>query len=629
MSNTSRLPLANYPLPFSKFLSIQSAFGPSFSADGRRVAFLSNITGVPQAWVMPNGGGWPNLLTFEKDRVVSFACSPVDDSLIFGRDIGGDENVQLYWIRLDGTGERRLTSGDGAMHLFGGWSPDGHTIAYTANRRDRGRYDVWLQDLANGEERMVWQNDLPGFLAPAGFAPDGAHLLVMRLSSSSDEDLYELTVGATGPAKVRHLTPRAGAVRFSAPAYSADGQAVFCLCDQDRDWRGVAAIQRADLSLSWLATPEVEIDDLAVAPDGRRLAWTENHSGAHQVVLLDLDSGTRQNAPGLPRGALTAAPADFDQNALTFSPDGQQLAFAFSTPRRTSDIWVWQVAGVPGQRDTLAPITHSSQAGLAPAELIEPELIQYPTFDGRQIPAWYYRGTAGPGDRRPVVVYVHGGPEGQTQAILMPILQYFGRRGFHVLAPNVRGSSGYGKAYMDLDNVEKRPDSVADLAHAAYWLRQQPEVDGQRLAVYGGSYGGFMVLAALTQYPDLWAAGVDLVGIANFVTFLENTGAYRRSVREAEYGSLERDRAVLEAISPIRHIGRITAPLMVIHGQNDPRVPLSEAQQVVEALRVRGVPVEFLVYPDEGHGLVKLANKLDAYPRVAAFLERHLGQAAG
>jgi dipeptidyl aminopeptidase/acylaminoacyl peptidase len=207
----------------------------------------------------------------------------------------------------------------------------------------------------------------------------------------------------------------------------------------------------------------------------------------------------------------------------------------------------------------------------------------------------------------------------------MPILQYFGQRGWHVLAPNVRGSSGYGKAYMDLDNVEKRPDSVTDLAQAVYWLRQQPEVAGQRIAVYGGSYGGFMVLAALTQYPDLWAAGVDVVGIANFVTFLENTGAYRRSVREAEYGSLERDRVVLEAISPIRHIDRITAPLLVIHGKNDPRVPLSEAQQVVDALRARGVPVEFLVYADEGHGLVKLANKLDAYPRVAAFLEKHLG----
>jgi len=606
-------------VPFSRFLSIQLAYGPSFAPDGRRLAFLSTMTGVPQAWVMATEGGWPSPLTFENDRVANVTWSPADEALIFARDIGGNENTQLYWVRPDGSGERRLTRDDGAMHIFGAWSGEGQTIAYTANRRDRGRYDVWVQDLASGEERMVWQNDLPGFLEPADFSRDGARLLVARMSSAIDEDLYELTLRAGGPAEVRHLTPRPTATRYSFPAYSADGLGVYCLCDLDRDWRGVARIDLANLSVEWVAAPELELDDLAVAPGGRRLAWTENHSGAHQLVTLDLDSGVQQKAPGLPTGAVVPSPADFDQNTLAFSRDGQQLAFSFSSPTRGSDIWLWRFGA-----HQPAPVTHSSQAGVPAEALSEPQLINYPTFDGRRIPAWHFPARTAPGERRPVVVYVHGGPEGQTQAILMPILQYFAHQGYHVLAPNVRGSSGYGKAYMDLDNVEKRPDSVADLAHAVYWLREQPEVDGERIAIYGGSYGGFMVLAALTQYPELWAAGVDVVGIANFVTFLQNTGAYRRSVREAEYGSLERDRAVLEAISPIRLIDRITAPLMVIHGQNDPRVPVSEAQQVVDALRARGVPVEFLVYPDEGHGLVKLANKLDAFPRVAAFLDKHL-----
>jgi dipeptidyl aminopeptidase/acylaminoacyl peptidase len=620
MSDTTQLPITNYQLPLSRFLSIQAAYGPSFSGDGKRLAFLSNITGVPQAWAMDAIGGWPSQLTFEKDRVVSVSWSPVAEGLIFARDIGGNENTQLYWLGADASNERRLTRDDGAMHVFGGWSADGKAIAYSANRRERARYDIWVQDLASGEERLVWQNDAPGFLVPTGFSPDGARLLVTLMSSSMDEDLYELTLSATRPAEVRHLTPQPGWVRYGFPAYSPDGQGVYCLCDLERDWRGVAHIELASLAVRWLATPSVEIDDLAVAPDGRRLAWSENHSGAHRLVVLDLESGSQQTAPGLPIGAVVAPPADFDQNTLTFSPDGQQLAFGFSSPTRASDIWLWRPAD-----QHLAQVTHSSQAGAPPAALVEPELIQYPTFDGRQIPAWYYRAKSGPGERKPVVVYVHGGPESQTQAVLIPILQYFGQQGFHVLAPNVRGSSGYGKTYMNLDNVEKRPDSVADLAQAVHWLRQQPEVDGGRIAVYGGSYGGYMVLAALTEYPDLWAAGVDIVGIANFVTFLENTGAYRRSVREAEYGSLEHDRAVLEAISPIRHIDRITAPLIVIHGQNDPRVPVSEAQQVVDALRARGVPVEFLVYPDEGHGLVKLANKLDAFPKVAAFLKQHLG----
>lgn len=614
------MPITNDPLAVSRFFSIQAAFGPTFSPDGRRLAFLSNITGLPQAWVMDAAGGWPDPLTFERDRVVSISWSPANDALIFGRDSGGNENTQLFWVRADGSDERRLTSDDGAMHIFGAWTPDGQTVAYAANRRDRSRYDIWVQELATGRDWLAWRNEDLGFVSPAGFAADGQRLLVSRMSSALDEDLYELDLSTPGPANVRHLTPHSGTVRYGCPAYGADGHSVYCLCDSDRDWRGVARLDLGDLSWHWVAAPEAEIDYLAVSPDGHWLAWAENHSGTHRLVALDQGSGLQVAAPGLPVGAVGAPPADYDTNSLVFSPDSRQLAFAFSTPTRTVDIWAWRLA-----EKQLAPVTRSSHAGVATDELREPELIYYPTFDERPIPAWFYRVRTAPGEKRPVVVYVHGGPESQVLAVLMPILQFFGSCGFHVLAPNVRGSSGYGKTYMNLDNVEKRPDSVADLAHAVYWLQQQPDVDGERIAVYGGSYGGFMVLAALTQYPDLWAAGVDVVGIANFVTFLENTGAYRRSVREAEYGSLERDRTVLEAISPIRHIDRITAPLMVIHGRNDPRVPLSEAQQVVDALRARGVPVEFLVYPDEGHGLVKLANKLDAYPRVAAFLKQHIG----
>ena len=205
------------------------------------------------------------------------------------------------------------------------------------------------------------------------------------------------------------------------------------------------------------------------------------------------------------------------------------------------------------------------------------------------------------------------------------MIQYFLNNGYAVLAPNVRGSTGYGKTYSHLDDVEKRMDSVADLAHAARWLKARSDIDGERLAVYGGSYGGFMVLSALTTYPELWAAGVDIVGISNLATFLQNTSDYRRGHREAEYGSLARDRAFLERIAPINHIDRIVAPLIVIHGANDPRVPVSEAKQLVAALQARGVPVEFLVFDDEGHGVVKLKNKQVAYPAIVAFLDRYLG----
>ena len=260
---------------------------------------------------------------------------------------------------------------------------------------------------------------------------------------------------------------------------------------------------------------------------------------------------------------------------------------------------------------------------MSPQRFTAPELVYYPTFDNRDIPAWLYLPETQT-EPVPAVVIVHGGPEGQSRPNLNFLAQYLTQHGYAVLVPNVRGSTGYGNRYSHLDDVAKRMDSVADLAYGAQWLKQQAGVAENRIAVYGGSYGGFMVLSALTTYPELFAAGVDIVGISNFVTFLENTSGYRRAHREAEYGSLEENRAFLEEISPLSHVDKLKAPLMVIHGANDPRVPLGEAEQLVETLEAHGVETELLVFADEGHGLVKLANKLVAYPAIVKFLNKQL-----
>jgi dipeptidyl aminopeptidase/acylaminoacyl peptidase len=602
------------PPMLSNYLNIRIAYGPTFSRDSQHVAFLTNITGVPQVWRVPRAGGWADQLTFQSERVTGVTFAPKTNQLLFARDAGSNENMQLFLINSDGSGERRLTNDDGAMHIFGDFAPDGQRILFTANRRDRAYYDVYVQGAADTEAQCVWTNDQLGYLVPLSFSPDGGRALVALQRSSLHHALYEITL-ANGA--VRLLTS-GGEARYGAACYSADGQAIFCACDLGRDLTALMRLDLNDLTLSVIAAPDHEVDFIAPSPDGRAVAWAQNVEGAHQLMLSDLVTGQTRPAP-LPTGVILTAPTDFESNGLVFAPDSGAVAFAFSTATRTLDIWVWELA-----TDQARPITHSSHAGVPQTALAEPELIRYPTFDGRAIPAWFFRAPNAAGEKRPVVVMVHGGPEGQTQPYLNPILQFFVSQGYHVLAPNVRGSSGYGKTYLNLDNVEKRMDSVADLAQAVTWLRAQPEVNGRKIAVYGGSYGGFMVLAAITTYPDLWAAAVDIVGISNFVTFLENTGAYRRSHREAEYGSLERDRVFLTSISPIHQVDRITAPLLVVHGANDPRVPLGEAEQMVNALRARQVPVEFLVYHDEGHGLVKLANKLDAYPKMAAFLKRHL-----
>jgi dipeptidyl aminopeptidase/acylaminoacyl peptidase len=345
--------------------------------------------------------------------------------------------------------------------------------------------------------------------------------------------------------------------------------------------------------------------------------------------VLDVTTWQTQALPGL-----GDAPGVVTDGTLVFSPDGARLAFSFTRATRTADVYLWDLTQ-PEPGKAVQAITRSSHGGLPAASFVAPALIHFPTFDQasedggepepRRIPAWFFKPPGDSDAPLPVVVMVHGGPESQFRPGFHFLIQYLLHHGYGVLAPNVRGSTGYGKAYSHLDDVERRMDSVADLAHAATWLKAQPEVDGDRLVVYGGSYGGFMVLAAVTAYPDLWAAAVDIVGISNLATFLENTSDYRRAHREAEYGSLARDRDFLERIAPINHVDQISAPLMVIHGANDPRVPLSEAEQLVAALEEREVPVRFLVFDDEGHGLVKLRNKLVAYPAIVEFLDQYVG----
>ena len=610
----------------SRFLNIRTAFGPRFASDGQRIAFIADIGGVPQAWqVEPDFDsgkiGWPEQLTFSENRVmqVRFSPRPGDGRLIYAQDVGGDENAQFFLLSGAGADDLCLTAGyEGAMHTFGDWSAGGGSFLFAANRRDPGLFDVYLQEI-DGQARMVWQNDEPGFLIQLIFSPDGRRVIMNRMISSFHNELLELDL-ASG--SVRSITPAAGQTRYLDICYAADGRSLLMHTDLDSDFLLLGRLDLESLTVETLLALEWDTEFLALSPDGHSLAYTVNVQGASELHLLNLDKGLSRQAP-LPDEA-PGVVASWDWY-LEFSADGRRLLFSFQSAIRTSDIYVWDL-----QSDRVTPVTRSSHGGLPLQEFVVPELIHYPTFDSDRpggvpaVPAWFYKPVYPADAPLPVIVFVHGGPEWQFKPFFQFFVQYFAQNGFAVLAPNVRGSTGYGKAYSHLDDVGKRLDSVADLAHAAHWLRQQPDIDAERIVVYGGSYGGFMVLAALTGYPELWAAGVDVVGISNFVTFLENTSDYRRGHREAEYGSLENDREILESVSPIHKVDQIAAPLMVIHGANDPRVPLSEAEQLVKALKARDVPVEFLVFDDEGHGIHKLKNKLVAYPAVVDFLNRHL-----
>jgi dipeptidyl aminopeptidase/acylaminoacyl peptidase len=533
-------------------------------------------------------------------------------------DTGGNERTQLYLLRgVAGNTDHGL--GDGwesvplahdpkAIHTFGGWSPDGTHIAFSANREDPSRFDAHTLKVGDREPKLIAKGP-GGYYSVVGWSPDGKSVLLFRMESNFNHDLY---VAESAGGKVRHLTPHEGNAQYDSPRWSADGKTVWCASTQGRDLASLAAIDVATGKLSYVG-PESkhEVEGVLPSPKGKSLLVTLNVDGKTELQLRKPD-GQPDATIGLPLGTTGGA---------EFAPDDGRLTFTFDGPRHNPDVWVMPLAG---DRKPAGQLTHVGRAGLPVSQFVEPELIKYPTFDGLEIPAWFYK-PAAKGDRLPpVIVYPHGGPESQTRPSFNALFQYFLAAGYAILAPNVRGSSGYGTRYMNLDNVRNRMDSVKDLAHAADWLAEKKQGDPKRLAVFGGSYGGFMVLAQVTNFPDKWAAGIDVVGICNFVTFLENTGAYRRAHRESEYGSLEKDRDFLVSISPIHKVDRIKCPMMVIHGANDPRAPVGEAEQVVAALKQRNVPVEYLRYEDEGHGLAKLKNRLDAYPKMVAFLDKYL-----
>jgi dipeptidyl aminopeptidase/acylaminoacyl peptidase len=582
---------------FARYLKIRGAWGASWSPDARRVSFLTEITGVPQVWEVPVEGGpsWPEQLTFYEERVSRAEYSPNANRLLFDMDDGGNERTQLFLLE-DGE-VRELTRAPGAIHYSGGFSPDGSRIAYTATRRNGTDFDVFVQEL-DEEPEMVWE--VSGYHTISDWAPDGSFLLVSRHRSNLDNDLYLLLL-SSGEATL--LTPHEGDARFYGACVTPDGGSAYLATDVGGDFMRLARLDFSTLVFTYLTPDDWDVEDLDLSRDGRYLLASRNIEGYSHLMLFS-GEGRRMPDPEVPEGII---------GGFEFSPDSKRLALTLVGPTRNSDVAVLDLPD-----GDIKQVTRSSTAGIPRSTFRHPRLVRYPTFDGREIPALFYDPEDGDA---PVVVNVHGGPESQSRPAFAPVTQYLLHRGYAVFFPNVRGSTGYGKAYTHLDDIELRMNSVRDLAHAAQWLRKKGH---QRVAVMGGSYGGFMVLAALTEYPELWSAGVDIVGIANLVTFLKNTGSYRRALREAEYGSLQRDRDFLESISPIHKAHRIRVPLMVIHGKNDPRVPVGEAEQIVERVRENGGTVEYLLYEDEGHGLAKLKNRLDAYPRIAAFLDEHL-----
>jgi len=537
-------------------------------------------------------------------------------AVIVVHDQGGDERSQLSLLSLDPLpaepvgldGLEPLVRDGRYIHRLVDVEPE--RLVYVTNRRNSVDFDVVLRSIADGTETVVY--DAGGSVRSAAVAPgrtDG----VLAIASARPVSEQLLAFGSAGEGAVgaiRELTGADEHARYEDPRWRPDGGTLIVNSSRDREF--VAVLQFDPASGEWaelVADPGHDVRG-QLSPDGRTLLAATNVDGALRLSLHDAATGDRLRDLELPDEGWASA---------AWSPDSNQIVLSFISPVVPGDVLRVDVAS--GAVSTVA----SSTGPLEGETLVRPVSHLVPTPDGEQIPCFVYQGTQ-PQDPALVgsaVLNIHGGPESQACRVFNPIVQALVAAGHTVLVPNVRGSDGYGKRWVSLDDVRLRLDSVADLAALHAYLPKLG-LDQNRAALYGGSYGGYMVLAGVAFQPELWAAGVDIVGMSSLVTFLENTSPYRRAVREREYGSLAEDRDFLEQASPLNRIDDIRAPLFVIHGANDPRVPLSEAEQLVAALTANGVECELLVYGDEGHGLARRANRLDAYPKAVAFLARRL-----
>ena len=570
--------------------------------------------------------GMREQLTFYPEPVSGLVPAPAAgrDGFVFAKDRGGDEFSQLYWFDEADRGTTRLTDGKRSQNGGAVLSRDGRQLAWASTARNGTDRDIWVRDAATGQSRAVLTEG--GSWGASDFSPDGTRLLVSRYVSANESHPGELDL-ASG--RLTMFPVDGGKAALGQFQYAPDGAGVFYVSDEAIEGRpqqfrtlrwhgpGMGAPKLLSAHIPW------DVDEVRIATDGRHLAYSTNEDGISRLHVLRLPGLQPVTLP-----ALGALPVGVIGN-FEFSPDGRRLALDLNSATSPSDIYVLDLAGNQAPERW----TRSEVGGLNASTFVAPTLVRYPTFDQvdgrpRTIPAFYYRpakpATSG---RYPVLINIHGGPEGQSQPVFNPSIQFMlADLGVAVLVPNVRGSSGYGKDYLQADNGMLREDSVKDIGALLDWIAQQPELDASRVGVYGGSYGGYMVLASLMHYSDRIRAGIDVVGISHFRTFLENTESYRRDLRRAEYGD-ERDPAMaafFERIAPLEHADRIRAPLFVAQGRNDPRVPWTEATQIVKAVRGNGQPVWYLEFADEGHGFRKKANSDYFGAASILFWQQHL-----
>ncbi|MBM3969567.1 MAG: S9 family peptidase [Planctomycetes bacterium] len=598
----------------SQYQNTRAAAFRGWAPDGNGMLIATRFGNAAQLHLVTQPGGRREQLTFFDEPVAGrFLPHVSDGALLLSVDRGGNENAQL-WLLDRKNFQTKLLSDGKSRNLVQAWNRDGSAVIVASNRRNGKDMDLYRVnprkpdsfELLMAVNGQTWQAD--------DWSNDGKRLVLRHYVSINESyaGLFDV--------EKQQLTelplPTSDKVAIGQLAFSPDGRSVYVTTDADSEFLRLARLDLATKKWTWLSDGlNWDVDDLTVDRTHGTVAFAINDNGKSRVFLSSEKTNDRRIEFRLPQGVVSG---------LEFSPDSKSLGFTLARAEAPAEAYSLQLSN-----GELTRWTFSEVGGLDPASFVDPTLIEFPSFDGRKIPAFYFKPrTAKEGEKRPVIISIHGGPEGQYRPTFTAGTQFWANElGLAVLHPNVRGSAGYGKTYLKLDNAEKREDSVKDIGGLLDWIKEQPDLDPSRVAVIGGSYGGYMVLATLTNFGDRIKAGIDIVGICNFITFMEKTAAYRVDLRRAEYGDERKPemRAVFDRIAPLHNTDKIKSELLVIHGRNDPRVPFFEAEQIAAKVRAGGRSVWTVFADNEGHGFAKKENADYQRAVEAMFLKKHLG----
>ncbi len=595
-----------------QFMATTSVRDASFSPDESKVLFSSNQTGIFNAYVLPVGGGTPTPLTASAtDAIAAVSYFPSDERILFTRDQGGNELNHLYVRETDGK-EKDLTPGEKLKATFAGWTPAGDAFYVTTNERDPRFFDVYRYDAKSYERTLVYRNEA-GYL-PGAISDDGQWIALAKPNSTSDSDIFLWNAGTKD---TKHISAHQGQADFSPEAFDPESRALYYLTNEGAEFTRVRRYVLATGKHEEVEKAEWDVMSTSFSHHGRYRASAVNQDGRTVITVYDTKTGAPVPLPQLPAADITS---------VRIARSEKRMAFYVNGDRSPGNLYVYGFGEAAPRR-----LTEALSKEIDPEDLVESEVVRFKSFDATVIPNVLWKPQqASEARKAPALVWVHGGPGGQTRKGYSALIQYLVNHGYVVLGINNRGSSGYGQSFYVADDQKHGREPLWDCVEAKKYLASLPYVDKDRIGIIGGSYGGYMVLAALAFQPDVFAVGVDIFGVSNWIRTLEGIPAWWEAQRQALYkemGDPVRQKDMLREVSPLFHADKIKKPLIVLQGANDPRVIKPESDDIVAAVKKNGVAVEYVVFPDEGHGFAKRANQISGYRQILEFLDKYLGAA--